>query len=775
MPIIGHVGQRSWKVRVLNLSIHGILILGGVTMVYPFLVMLAGSVKSPVDRAKLEAVPSYLYDDTMLYKKYIEAKYNELTSSYALSVKKRLFSFRDVEMPSKPVPARVEDWNAFLDEALPNLDQAFYETGYRGGVGVVPEMAWKYRKALKAEADIRGNIEKLNDKYDTEFVSWEKVSLPPTGRLKRAGGIRRNRYRARCEAFIRQQNRATMLFRSVDACFVEDVLKTTYTADIRKMNDSLGMDYRSWREVCVPRTMPAKEDPLRPHWTNFVKLKLNLPFIEVMDGAQRSYQDMLREKYQDNIALFNQRYNTSHKRFEDISLPESLPTEGAPYADWVGFIANEVDPAHLRIRSLEFMYRDFLEKKHRAIQAVNEAHAFGLDNLDKLTLPEEYPEENTRFQDDWLAFAKNVAHPDWVTVAYGALLDYREFLTKPFATSRGDINVEADIDLAALNARYGTDYARLEDIQLPSELPQNLSLREAWRTFLTTSCKPALLRIDADKAAGQWQEYLREEYPSVEALNKAYGLVYTDFARVVMPIEDADYVIFESSRGHLRREFLSRNYRIVLDLLLYSGRALMNTVIYCSLAVMAALLVNPLAAYALSRYKPPSAYKILLFFMLTMAFPPMVLGIPKFILIRKLHLLNTFAALILPGLANGYSIFLLKGFFDSLPRELYESASLDGASEWTMFWQITMATSKPILAVIALGAFTAAYGNFMMAFILCQNPKMWTMMVNVYQLMQRYNADVGYAAVVIAAIPTFIVFIFCQNIIIRGIVVPTEK
>ena len=105
-------------------------------------------------------------------------------------------------------------------------------------------------------------------------------------------------------------------------------------------------------------------------------------------------------------------------------------------------------------------------------------------------------------------------------------------------------------------------------------------------------------------------------------------------------------------------------------------------------------------------------------------------------------------------------IFILKGFFDSLPRELYESAQIDGASEWTMFWSITMATSKPILAVIALHAFTMAYGNFMLAFIVCQNEKMWTMMVHIYQLQESSSNAVGFAALVIAAIPTLLVFIF---------------
>jgi multiple sugar transport system permease protein len=161
--------------------------------------------------------------------------------------------------------------------------------------------------------------------------------------------------------------------------------------------------------------------------------------------------------------------------------------------------------------------------------------------------------------------------------------------------------------------------------------------------------------------------------------------------------------------------------------------------------------------------------------MLTMAFPPMVTQIPVFLMLRRFNLLNTFAALVLPGLANGYAIFLLKGFFDSLPRELYESAEIDGASEWTMFWCITMNLSKPILSVIALQAFTVAYSNFMFALLICQDEKMWTLMVWLYELQQRSGQAVVYASLIIAAIPTFIIFALCQKIIIRGIVVPVEK
>jgi multiple sugar transport system permease protein len=130
---------------------------------------------------------------------------------------------------------------------------------------------------------------------------------------------------------------------------------------------------------------------------------------------------------------------------------------------------------------------------------------------------------------------------------------------------------------------------------------------------------------------------------------------------------------------------------------------------------------------------------------------------------------------VLPGLANGYAIFLLKGFFDSLPQELYESAALDGAGELRIFWQITMSLSKPILAVIGLQAFTVAYSNFMFALLICQDEKMWTLMVWLYQLQQRSGPGVIYASLLVAAIPTLLIFVFAQNIIMRGIVVPVEK
>ncbi|MDP2990572.1 MAG: carbohydrate ABC transporter permease, partial [Kiritimatiellota bacterium] len=156
-------------------------------------------------------------------------------------------------------------------------------------------------------------------------------------------------------------------------------------------------------------------------------------------------------------------------------------------------------------------------------------------------------------------------------------------------------------------------------------------------------------------------------------------------------------------------------------------------------------------------------------------FPAEVAMIPGFLLLRNLGLLNTFAALVLPGLCSGIGILWLKGYFDSLSSELFEAALIDGASEFQIFRRIVLPLAKPVLAVVALGSFTVAYTGFMWAFVTCQDPKMWTLMVWLYQFQTSAGVPAQMASFVVASIPTLLVFVFCQNIIMRGIVVPTLK
>ena len=158
-----------------------------------------------------------------------------------------------------------------------------------------------------------------------------------------------------------------------------------------------------------------------------------------------------------------------------------------------------------------------------------------------------------------------------------------------------------------------------------------------------------------------------------------------------------------------------------------------------------------------------------------MAFPAEVAMIPAFLLLKNLGLLNTFAALVLPTAANGYMIFLLKGFFDSLPREVFESGQIDGASESRMMLRLALPLSKPVLGYMALLAFMGAYGAFLHAFLVAQDREIWTLMVFIYQLQQIAPKSVMMAAVALAAVPSVLVFLAAQRVIMRGIVLPGER
>lgn len=374
---------------------------------------------------------------------------------------------------------------------------------------------------------------------------------------------------------------------------------------------------------------------------------------------------------------------------------------------------------------------------------------------------------------DWWAFVRETLSSRFIRFNPLLLPDFHRFLRDRYQ------------NVTALNEAWKTRYVSWNDIPFPGS--DRLKVGSAFKNdrsvvamyddldaFVYSRKSPEGLFLDAPEF--RWRGFLKAKYrDNLAAMNEAFQSDYTSFHEVPMPLLQADWATMQEHRWAIMKDFITRNYRIVWDYLSGRGRAIQNTIIFCALSILASLIINPLAAYALSRFQPRWGYKVLFFLMATMAFPHEVTQIPSFLMLRDLGMLNTFAALIIPSAANGYSIFLLKGFFDSLPKELYESATLDGASELRIFSTITMPLSAPILAVIALSAFTRAYGSFIFALLVCQKESMWTLMVYIYQLQMHMSTPVVFASLVIAAIPTLFVFVFCQNIIMRGIVVPVEK
>jgi len=634
MPIISTIGRRHWKVRLLILGIYLTLIAGGVTMIYPFLIMLAGSSKSAVDGKEFKPYPTFLRDDAALYRKHIEGLFNEGLKSMQTAYDGDETSFEKLDPPPKPNAGLVAEWRTFVDAA--DLPDFFSTCGYvqTPTSKTMPLSLREFKSGLQEEFD--GDLTRANEVLGTSFVEWHALFLIPEDYLPRRSKLVNTPLSRRFQKFKAARPRWNRYFFCPEGFYKAQYLKARYTRKIEEYNQEHGTRYESYDDVHLSRRLPEGTDLEKKDWEIFVRDTLNLEWIRADAAAAPAYRAFLRAKYGD-IQILNDRYQTAYGSFDEVPLIQDPPDEGLAMSDWESFLVGWKDP------------------------------------------------------------------------------DTEEMHILPIETVR----------------IHSVDFL--------------------------------------------FRDSLKDTYGTIAAVNEKFGTAFKDFLAVLPPQRDAHYLDFLKIQGELRWEFTTRNFKAVLDYMVFHGRGVLNTVIYCTLAVVLALLVNPLAAYAMSRFKMPATYKILLFLMLTMAFPPMVAQIPQFLMLRELGLLNTFGALVLPGLANGYAIFLLKGFFDSLPEELYESAALDGASEIRIFWQITMSLSKPILAVIALQAFTMAYSNFMMALLICQDESMWTLMVWLYQLQQRCGEGVRYASLLIAAIPTLLIFMFCQNIIMRGIVVPVEK
>ena len=320
------------------------------------------------------------------------------------------------------------------------------------------------------------------------------------------------------------------------------------------------------------------------------------------------------------------------------------------------------------------------------------------------------------------------------------------------------------------------DLTSWEQISLGPQVPEG-PIAKIWLDFVQTEVPVGDWRLRDSVPEIGFQRYAMVKHGSLDAINRAYGRSYGTLEQLRIPYGEALLSSFHQHEWGYTLSQMTASYRTVLDNLFRRGRTVANTVILVVLSIVITLTVNPLAAYALSRFRMRQSEKIIVFCLATMAFPTAVTAIPGFLLLRDLSLLNTFAALVLPGAANGMTIFLLKGFFDSLPQELFEAATIDGASEVRIFFNVSLPLVKPILAVSMLNAFIAAYNGWEWAIIVCQDPRLWTMSVWTYQFYQTLSGEpyTVMAAFIINSIPVLLVFLFCQKIILRGIILPQMK
>ncbi|MFJ6912615.1 carbohydrate ABC transporter permease [Streptomyces sp. NPDC101133] len=199
-----------------------------------------------------------------------------------------------------------------------------------------------------------------------------------------------------------------------------------------------------------------------------------------------------------------------------------------------------------------------------------------------------------------------------------------------------------------------------------------------------------------------------------------------------------------------------------------------NTLFYAFGALAFQLVFDVAAAYSLSKLRPVLGKAILGLMLATLMIPATVLVVPQYLTVLDVpiferNLLNTPWAIWLPSVTNAFNIFLLKRFFDSIPRELLDAASMDGASPMRTLWSIVLPISRPILGVVSIFAIVGVWKDFLWPMLTLPDPAKQTLNVGIYSLSNGVPVNVLIAALTMASLPTLVIFLIFQRNIMSGL------
>ena len=200
------------------------------------------------------------------------------------------------------------------------------------------------------------------------------------------------------------------------------------------------------------------------------------------------------------------------------------------------------------------------------------------------------------------------------------------------------------------------------------------------------------------------------------------------------------------------------------------SRYLFNSIIITLVSVAASILVSSTAAFALSKKNFKLKQTLFAINTIALMFVPIAVTIPRFLVIERLNLLDTFWVHILPGLAMPVGLFLLKQFIDGIPNEVIEAAQIDGANDLHIYWRIILPMIRPALATIAILTFQAAWNNAETSTLYINNESLKSFAFYLSTLTSTAtgaNAVAGQgiaaAAALIMFLPNLIIFIFLQS------------
>jgi multiple sugar transport system permease protein len=208
------------------------------------------------------------------------------------------------------------------------------------------------------------------------------------------------------------------------------------------------------------------------------------------------------------------------------------------------------------------------------------------------------------------------------------------------------------------------------------------------------------------------------------------------------------------------------------------GTYLFNSTLVALAVVALNVATAAMVGYVLGRRRVPGEKFWSLGIVATLMLPKQVLMIPLYLVIARLHMLDTYSALILPFAVDAFSIFLVRQYVQGLPLEIEEAARVDGASDWSIFLRIVLPLMRPVLAVVAIQSFLANWNSFLYPLILVDSDRLRTLPVGLALLSQsEHSVDWGLlmAGSALASLPVLSVFVAFQRHILSGVLAGSEK
>jgi multiple sugar transport system permease protein len=201
------------------------------------------------------------------------------------------------------------------------------------------------------------------------------------------------------------------------------------------------------------------------------------------------------------------------------------------------------------------------------------------------------------------------------------------------------------------------------------------------------------------------------------------------------------------------------------------ARFFFNSVFVAFTITFAQLLTSSMAGFAFARYQFPGRSMIFVVILSTMMIPFQVIMIPLFIMMARLHVVNTYWGMIIPAIVSPFGIFMMRQFMLGVPKPLIEAARIDGASEPYIFGKIMLPLCKPAIAALAIFAFLGSWDNFLWPLIVINSKELWTLPIAMSRFTEQYisQTHLQMAGASIMFIPVLIVFLLMQRNFIEGI------